>query len=149
MGYSDIVQPGKGPMARSANSMTTSETVTRSIRVHVEAQYAPGHSQPLKSQWFFLYTIEISNEGAETVQLLSRHWIISDANGHVEEVKGPGVVGQQPVLAPGESFEYTSGCPLTTSSGTMHGSYQMITSDGENFDVEIAPFVLTEPYTVH
>ena len=131
------------------NSMTTSEAVTRNIRVRVEAQYAPGRSQPFKNEWFFLYTIEIANEGPETVQLLSRHWIIGDANGHTEEVKGPGVVGQQPVLEPGESFEYTSGCPLTTSSGTMHGTYQMVTSDGEQFDVEIAPFVLTEPYTVH
>ena len=115
----------------------------------MNAQYAPGHSQPLQNQWFFFYTIEISNEGVEQVQLISRHWIIVDAKGHTQEVKGLGVVGQQPVLGPGESFEYTSGCPLGTSSGTMHGTYQMVTQDGEHFDVEIAPFVLTEPYTVH
>jgi len=130
-------------------SMTTSEAVTRNIRVRVNAQYAPGHSQPLQSQWFFFYTIEISNEGVEQVQLISRHWIIVDAKGHTQEVKGLGVVGQQPVLGPGESFEYTSGCPLGTSSGTMHGTYQLVTQDGEQFEVEIAPFVLTEPYTVH
>lgn len=131
------------------NSMTSSEAITRNIRVRVEAHYAPGHSQPLQNHWFFSYTVEISNEGTETVQLLNRHWIITDATGHTEEVRGPGVVGQQPVLAPGEAFEYTSSCSLTTSSGTMHGTYQMVTSDGETFDAEIAPFVLTEPYTVH
>ncbi len=131
------------------SSVTTSEAITRNIRVRVQSQYAPGHSQPLKNQWFFYYTIEITNEGTETVQLVSRHWIIIDANGQTEEVRGAGVVGQQPVLGPGESFEYTSGCPLTTSSGTMHGTYQMTTKDGDKFDIEIAPFVLIEPYTVH
>ncbi len=131
------------------SSVTSSEAVTRNIRVRVQSQYAPAQSQPLKEQWFFHYTIEITNEGTETVQLLSRHWIIIDANGHTEEVRGPGVVGQQPILSPGESFEYTSGCPLPTSSGTMHGTYQMTTEGGERFDIAIAPFVLIEPYTVH
>ena len=129
--------------------MFTSEAVTRGIRVHVTSQYSPERSQPSKNQWFFLYTIEISNEGAETVQLVTRHWIITDATGHVEEVKGPGVVGQQPVLAPGEAFEYTSGCPLTTPFGMMQGTYQMVNEHGEQFDVEVAPFQLSEPYTVH
>jgi ApaG protein len=129
--------------------MFTSEAVTRGIRVHVTSQYSAERSQPSKNQWFFLYTIEISNEGAETVQLVTRHWIITDGSGHVEEVKGPGVVGQQPVLAPGEAFEYTSGCPLTTPFGMMQGTYQMVNQDGEQFDVEIAPFQLSEPYTVH
>ena len=87
------------------------------MRVEVESQYAPEHSQPFQNQWFFHYTVRITNEGDETVQLLSRHWIITDATGHIEEVKGPGVVGEQPVLAPGESFQYTSGCPLKTSTG--------------------------------
>jgi ApaG protein len=129
--------------------MFTSEAVTRGIRVHVISQYSPERSQPSKNQWFFLYTIEISNEGTDTVQLVTRHWIITDASGHVEEVKGPGVVGQQPVLAPGEAFEYTSGCPLTTPFGMMQGTYQMVSQHGEQFDVEIATFQLSEPYTVH
>ena len=129
---------------------STSEAVTNSVRVEVESQYAPEHSQPFQNQWFFYYTVRITNESDETVQLLSRHWIITDANGHIEEVRGPGVVGEQPVLAPGESFQYTSGCPLKTSAGVMHGTYQMVfTEGGDHFDVEIAPFALHEPYTVH
>jgi ApaG protein len=129
---------------------STSEAVTNNVRVEVESQYAAEHSQPFQNQWFFYYTIRISNESNETVQLLSRHWIITDANGRIEEVRGPGVVGEQPVLAPGESFQYTSGCPLTTSAGVMHGTYQMVmTESGDRFDVEIAPFALHEPYTVH
>lgn len=126
--------------------MSNSESVTRGIRVRVKAEFAPERSQPLRNQWFFLYTIQISNEGPETVQLLSRHWIITDAMGHVEEIRGPGVVGKQPVLSTGQSFQYTSSCPLTTPFGSMHGTYQMITQAGEMFDVEIAPFTLTEPY---
>ena len=127
----------------------SSEAVTNNVRVEVESQYAPERSQPFQNQWFFHYTVRISNEGDETVQLLSRHWIITDGNGHVEEVRGAGVVGEQPVLSPGESFEYTSGCQLKTSTGTMRGTYQMVTEDGSHFDVEIAPFALAEPYTVH
>lgn len=129
--------------------MFMSEAVTRGIRVRVTAQYSPERSQPSNNQWFFLYTVNIANEGGETVQLLTRHWIITDGSGHVEEVRGPGVVGKQPTLAPGESFEYTSGCPLTTPFGVMEGTYQMTTSDGERFDAKIAPFTLSEPYTVH
>lgn len=129
--------------------MFTSESITRGIRVRVISQYSPERSQPGKHQWFFLYTIRISNEGHETVQLLSRHWIITDGNNQVDEVQGPGVVGEQPVLAPGDAFEYTSGCPLPTSFGMMQGTYQMTTKDGEVFDIEIAPFTLSEPYTVH
>lgn len=128
---------------------STSEAVTNNVRVEVESRYAPDHSQRFQCHWFFHYTIRITNEGEETVQLLSRHWIITDANGHVEEVKGPGVVGEQPVLAPGESFQYTSGCPLKSSSGVMRGTYSMVSEGGEHFDVEIAPFALHEPYTVH
>jgi ApaG protein len=129
---------------------STSEAVTNSVRVEVESQYAPEHSQPFQNQWFFYYTVRITNESDETVQLLSRHWIITDASGHIEEVRGPGVVGEQPVLAPGESFQYTSGCPLKTSTGIMRGTYQMVvTEGGDRFDIEIAPFALHEPYTVH
>jgi ApaG protein len=137
----DKEQPLHGP---------TSEAVTHNVRVEVESQYASEHSQPFQNQWFFYYTIRITNESDETVQLLSRHWIITDAGGHIEEVRGPGVVGEQPVLAPGESFQYTSGCPLKTSTGVMRGTYQMVVTDGDKrFDVEIAPFALHEPYTVH
>ncbi|HJO38139.1 MAG: Co2+/Mg2+ efflux protein ApaG [Vicinamibacterales bacterium] len=129
--------------------MYESEAVTRGIRVHVTSQYSAEHSQPSQSQWFFLYTIEISNESADTVQLVSRHWIITNSENETQEVRGPGVVGKQPVLAPGESFEYTSGCPLTTPFGTMQGTFQMATTEGDDFEVEVAPFALTEPYTVH
>lgn len=129
--------------------MFTSEAVTRGVRVYVESEYAPERSDPSRNEWFFLYTVRISNEGAETVQLMTRHWIITDAAGHVEEVRGPGVVGKQPVLKQGESFEYTSGCPLSTPFGVMEGTYQMISEAGERFDAKIAPFTLSEPYTVH
>lgn len=129
--------------------MFTSEAVTRGVRVRVKSTYDGDRSRPSQGQWFFLYTIRIANEGTETVQLLTRHWIITDATGHIEEVRGPGVVGEQPMLEPGESFEYTSGCPLTTPFGTMKGTYQMVTSRGERFDAQIAEFELSEPYTVH
>jgi ApaG protein len=128
---------------------SASEAVTNNVRVEVESQYAAERSQPFQNEWFFHYTVRISNEGDDTVQLLSRHWIITDATGHVEEVRGPGVVGEQPVLAPGEAFQYTSGCLLKTSTGVMRGTYQMVSEDGGHFDVEIAPFALHEPYVVH
>ncbi len=128
--------------------MNESEVVTKGIRVHVTSHYSAEHSQP-QNLWFFLYTIKISNESTDTVQLISRHWIITNAENQVEEVQGPGVIGKQPVLAPGESFEYTSGCPLTTPFGMMKGTYQMVTADGDNFEIEVASFALTEPYTVH
>ena len=119
------------------------------MRVEVESQYAPERSQPLQNEWFFHYTVRITNEGDDTIQLLSRHWIITDATGQMQEVRGPGVVGEQPVLGPGEAFQYKSGCPLKTSTGVMRGTYQMVTESGDHFDVEIAPFALHEPYTVH
>jgi ApaG protein len=129
--------------------MATSEATTRGIHIRVRSQYVPDRSDPARSQFFFAYTVQISNDGNETAQLISRHWIITDAHGHTEEVKGPGVVGEQPTLAPGESFEYTSACPLTTPFGTMHGTYQMVTPGGEHFDAEIAPFVLSEPHSIN
>ena len=129
--------------------MFTSDAVTQGIRVQVVSRYDPSRSNPHQNQWFFLYTVTLTNEGSITTQLLSRHWIITNANGKVEEVKGPGVVGEQPILAPGQSFEYTSGCPLPTSFGTMHGTYQMITAKGEQFDATIAPFTLSEPHALH
>jgi ApaG protein len=129
--------------------MFTSEAVTRGVRVKVESQYSPERSQPTSKQWFFLYSVTISNEGGETVQLVTRHWIFTDGTGNAQEVRGPGVVGQQPILKPGEAFEYTSGCHLPTPFGVMEGTYQMVTSDGEEFDAKIAPCTLSEPYTVH
>ena len=129
--------------------METSEATTRGVHVRVEPQFDPGRSNPEQEHWFFLYTVTITNQGEETVQLLRRHWIITDGEGHVEEVRGPGVVGDQPVLRPGESYTYTSGCPLTTAFGFMQGTYQMITADGEEFDAEVSPFELSEPYSVH
>jgi ApaG protein len=131
---------------KAVKQMFSSEITTRNIRVRVQAQYDPSRSSPQRSEWFFLYTVNITNESRDTVHLMSRHWVITDGMGKVEEVQGPGVVGKQPVLAPGQSFEYTSGCPLTTPFGTMHGAYQMINQAGEKFDIEIAPFTLTEPY---
>jgi ApaG protein len=127
----------------------SSKAVTRGIRVSVECRYAPEYSQPQRNQWFFLYTIQIANEGEEQVQLLTRHWIIRDGTGRVEEVRGPGVVGETPVLGPGESFEYTSGCPLTTPFGSMEGTYGMVTSGGERFDARVAQFALREPGAIH
>lgn len=124
--------------------MSSSETVTRGVRVHVEARFSPNHSDPKKREWFFLYTIQIKNEASTTVQLVNRHWVITDAHGHVEEVRGPGVVGKQPVLKSGESFEYTSGCPLKTPFGSMRGSYEMVSETGDRFDAAIAPFALRE-----
>jgi len=129
--------------------MSTSEAVTHSIRVRVEAEYSAERSSPASQQWFFLYKVTISNEGDATVQLMTRHWVITDGNNHVEEVKGPGVVGEQPVLAPGESFTYTSGSRLPTPNGMMEGTYQMVTRGGNPFDARIAPFTLSEPFTVH
>lgn len=129
--------------------MFTSEAVTRGIRVRVRSRFDETRSRPDQGQWFFLYTVTISNDGDETVQLRTRHWVITDGDGAVEEVRGPGVVGEQPVLEPGASFEYTSGCPLQTPVGVMQGSYQMVSAGGEQFDAEIAPFTLSEPYTVH
>lgn len=129
--------------------MFTSEATTRGVQVRVRSQYSADRSDPFRKQWFFLYTVTITNQGAEPVQLLTRHWIITDGGGQIDEVKGPGVVGKQPTLAPGEFFEYTSGCPLSTPFGIMEGTYQMVTGTGEQFDARIAPFTLSEPYTVH
>ena len=129
--------------------MFSSEAETRGIVIHVEPEFDPSRSRPSEDLWFFLYTVTIRNQSSETVQLLSRHWVITDEANRTEEVRGPGVVGEQPVLAPGESFRYTSGCPLKTPTGTMHGSYQMATADGDAFDAEIAPFILSETYSIN
>lgn len=127
----------------------TSEAMTRDIRVKVQARYVSQRSRPEDGLWFFAYHVELENTGEDTVQLLSRHWIITDGEARVEEVRGPGVVGEQPVLGPGDVFHYTSACPLPTAFGTMHGSYQMVASDGERFDATIAPFSLCTPHSLH
>ena len=119
---------------------------TRDITVRVEPKFLDEQSDPATDQYFWLYSITIENGGAETVQLLNRHWIITNALGHVEEVQGPGVVGEQPVLGPGDSFQYTSGCPLKTPSGLMVGTYEMIGPDEAHFDIEIPAFSLDSPH---
>ena len=129
--------------------MSSSTATTRGVRVSVDARFSAEHSAPERQHWFFLYTIRIENTGDLTVQLQSRHWIITDGDGHVEEVRGPGVVGEQPVLMPGESFEYTSGCPLTTPHGSMVGSYQMARRRARHSTSKSAKFDLRGPYTVH
>ena len=129
--------------------MDRSEAVTRGIRVVVRSVFVPERSDPDNHEWFFAYRVRITNESSERAQLISRHWIITDGLGHVEEVQGAGVVGEQPVLGPGEHFEYTSACPLRTAQGTMHGSYRMVSDDGSRFEVEIAPFALGEPAQIH
>ncbi len=118
---------------------------TRDVLVRVVANFAPEQSDPDESQFFWTYTVEIENHGRETVQLISRHWVITDALNRIQEVKGPGVVGEQPELKAGEAFRYTSGCPLPTPSGTMKGSYHMVTSSGAGFDAEIPAFSLHLP----
>ncbi len=126
-----------------------SEATTRGVRVTVRPEFLPHQSDPRAGLWVFAYHIRIENTGTDTVQLLARHWIITDATGREETVRGPGVIGEQPVLRSGQSFDYVSGCPLPTPTGTMHGTYQMVTERGERFDADIAPFTLAEPYAVN
>ena len=125
-----------------------SVTTTRGVRVQVDVRYVPEQSEPGKS-WFFAYTVTVENVGDRPVRLWSRHWIITDATGRQQNVKGLGVVGQQPRLMPGERHTYTSACPMPTSMGTMHGTYQMVTDEGDRFDAEIAPFTLADPLTLN
>ena len=122
------------------------ECVTRGIKVSVKPAFIEDQSEPDEGHFLWSYAVTIENRGLETVQLLSRYWHITDAVGRVQEVHGPGVVGAQPVLEPGQSFEYTSGCPLPTPSGAMAGRYQMRTASGEAFEVEIPAFLLESPY---
>ena len=122
-----------------------SNTLTNGVRIIVQPRYVPDQSEPAESQYLFAYHITIRNEGAETVQLLSRHWVITNGEAKVDEVRGPGVVGYQPTLKPGEEFQYTSGCPLSTPVGTMHGSFQMTTQGGVQFDAFIDAFRLAVP----
>lgn len=126
----------------------TYESATRGIHVAVEPTFLEDDSSPAQNYYFWAYTIEITNQGEETVQLVSRHWQITDAGGHMQEVRGPGVVGEQPTLSPGDTFRYTSGVPLRTPSGIMLGWYHMETEDGERFEVEIPAFSLDSPYAL-
>lgn len=126
-----------------------SDTVTEGIRVRVKASWWAERSVPEAGQWAFTYTVVISNEGSSTATLKSRHWTITDATGHVEEVRGDGVVGKQPTLRPGESFEYTSWAMLRTPFGSMRGEYFMEREDGARFEVAIGGFTLAQPNAIH
>ncbi len=121
----------------------------QNINVDVNTLYIESESSPVNSQYVFAYTITITNTGTVAARLMTRHWVITDANGHIEEVHGDGVVGEQPHLKPGEGFQYTSGAVLKTPVGTMSGSYQMQTDDGGNFDADIPEFILSSPRTLH
>jgi ApaG protein len=129
-------QVGTSPMYRA---------ITRQIEVTVEPNYLPERSSAENRQFFWSYTVVITNSGEETVQLRTRHWVITDASGRTQEVRGEGVVGEQPVLAPGERFEYTSGVPLPTASGFMAGRYQMENESGEKFEIDVPAFSLDSP----
>ncbi len=123
-----------------------SEAVTQGVRVRVESRYLSHQSSPASNRFVFAYTVTIANESRHTVQLESRHWVITDGRGKVEEVQGEGVVGEKPVLRPRQSFKYSSRCILETTWGTMHGSYQMHREDGGAFDAAISPFLLRAPF---
>jgi len=126
-----------------------SDAITRGIRVTVESEFRQDDSEPTEQVYIFAYHVRISNHSQEAVQLLNRHWIITDADGHQEEVRGPGVVGQQPLIHPGETFTYSSFCPLRTPVGSMQGSYQMVTTEEKMFDAVIPPFTLAMPGALH
>ena len=126
-----------------------SEATTRGLQVAIQSEYLPDRSDPSQGFWMYVYHVTMTNLGDEELQLLSRHWIITNAHGVEEHVRGPGVVGEFPLLRPTESFRYTSFCPLDTPMGTMHGTYQMVNRGGERFDAVIAPFTLAEPYTLN
>jgi ApaG protein len=127
----------------------SSTAVTEGVRISVRSTYVAEQSVPRAHRYVFAYTVTILNEGTEPAQLRTRHWIITDGAGKVEEVRGPGVIGQQPRLLPGEHFEYTSGCVLPTPRGEMRGSYQMYRPDGRMFEAMIAPFALALPYSLN
>lgn len=126
-----------------------SQAISQGIRVSVRSSYIPEQSSPREHRYVFAYSIRIANEGSKPAQLLSRHWVITHGTGHVEEVRGPGVVGAQPRLEAGQEFEYTSGCVLSTPHGTMHGTYEMKRDDGSTFEATIAPFSLSMPYALN
>ena len=131
------------------NVSVSSTATTRGIRVTVQSRYIPERSSPQNAQFAFAYTVQIANVGAQTAQLRSRHWIITDGDGKIQEVRGDGVIGAQPQLRPGQDFEYTSWCMLATPHGSMRGTYQMVTTEGEQFDAEVAAFPLSLPYALN
>jgi ApaG protein len=133
----------------SERIQATSTAVTNGVRVIVSCSYVPEQSLPAAHRFAFAYSVRIVNEGRQTVQLLNRHWIITDFTGKVQDVRGVGVVGEQPILRQGESFEYKSGAVLTTARGNMRGSYEMRDLRGHSFDVAVAPFLLALPYSLH
>jgi ApaG protein len=121
------------------------EETTRGITVRVSVSYLPEQSEPRRGRWFWAYHVRIENEGAQPVQLLTRHWVITDGRGARHTVEGEGVVGEQPLIEPGASYDYVSGCPLATPTGAMQGSYQVVAEDGSRFEVAIPRFALTAP----
>lgn len=129
--------------------MFKNEVVHQDIDISVKTQYLQEQSDPDNNRYVFAYSIDIENKGEKPVKLLSRHWIITDDNDKVEEVRGTGVVGQQPLIEPGQVFHYTSGAVLTTGFGTMQGSYEMVSADGEKFAAPIPAFLLSRPLSVH
>jgi len=133
----------------SAMDEPAEQSSEHGIRVDVETSFVPEQSDPAKPRYVFSYTITIRNEGAAPARLLTRHWIITDANGNVQEVRGDGVVGEQPYLKPGQGFRYSSGVGIETPVGVMQGSYQMVADDGRHFDAPIAPFRLAIPGVLH
>ncbi len=126
-----------------------SDTTTKGIRINVEPEYLPNRSDPTKPIYCFAYHITITNETSEKTQLISRYWHITDSNGNIEEIRGPGVAGKQPTLSQGESFKYTSLCPIPTEFGVMHGSFKMVTKEGDSFEAKIKPFKLAIPFSVN
>lgn len=147
VGHGGAAHIASGP--RKWHLEPVSTATTEGIKVTVRAVYVPEQSSPRTHRYVFAYTVRIANEGEMPAQLRSRHWIITDGEGRIEEVKGPGVVGQQPYLNPGDQFEYTSGCVLNTPRGEMRGTYQMHRPDGRAFEATIAPFSLTLPYSLN
>jgi ApaG protein len=129
--------------------LETSEAITEGIRVTVTPRYVEERSKPVDNEYFFAYEVTIANEGASPAKLVSRHWIITDGEGAERHVRGPGVVGEQPHLAPGEGFRYESFCPLETPEGSMRGTFQMVRDDGSTFDAEVATFAFSAPRTLN
>lgn len=129
--------------------MSTQKVLNTQFKISVSVQYVESESKPEANYYFFSYKIHITNTGNAPAQLMSRHWIITDSHGQSEEVRGAGVVGLQPKINPGQNFEYESVCPLSTASGSMKGFYQMLSSEGETFDIEIPEFYLIAPTALH
>lgn len=129
--------------------MSMQKSTTPHIEVAVTSIFVSAESRPDENYYFFAYKVSIKNTGTKTLQLMSRHWLITDSLGHLEEVRGPGVIGLQPKIIPGQTFEYESACPLNTPSGSMKGAYQMISEEGETLRVEVPEFYLIAPQALH